>query len=374
MAIGDAISESAPAVGTAGPGYATTINALLTEFKARLTAKIPLSSLLANSNLDLNGQALLNAEYITLLNEGVSPVASPVNRIAAFSGDFWWVSPSGAIRITAGNQLNAAGVGGITGDYYGAGPMEFRYDLGNTRYDAFANQSTNTWAYVRARGFDIAGGATSAFRLRHQYTGTANRTITWPDNVGTSASGDILKMDNAGLLITTEAISQFENTYHPNKYQVVSAYDIYSRGNFTGAGGQTLSVTANVPKYRLDTAGGVNTFPLYFDNEGTVALANNPIFIQGIFWKGLINGGGYPVLEIFRHRSTGGGVLDEKLPTATTVPLTLVANTSDVVESSEYTVDTPFTMNGDEYLTFRITAGTNNCDTYHVVVIYDKQS
>lgn len=197
--IGDTISDSAPAVGTAGPGYATTINSLLTELKARLIAKIPLSSLLTNSDLDLNGQALLDAGYITLVNESVSPVASPANRLAAYGGNFWWVSPSGAIQITSGDALNAAGVGGITGDYSGAGPMEFRYDTANTRYDAFANQSTNTWAYVRARGFDIAGDATSAFRMRQTWAGTANMAVVWPSALPT-VSTKLVQMDTAGNL------------------------------------------------------------------------------------------------------------------------------------------------------------------------------
>lgn len=196
--IGDTISDSAPAVSTSGPGYATTINALLTEFKSRLSARIPLSSLLTNSNLDLNGQALLNAAYLTLANESVSPVASPVNRVAAYGGNLWWVSPSGAVQLTSGASLNAAGVGGITGDYSGAGPMEFRYDTGNTRYDAFANQATNTWAYVRARGFDIAGSATSAFRARLLFGGTANVSYTLPAAVPASTAP--MQMSATGVI------------------------------------------------------------------------------------------------------------------------------------------------------------------------------
>src|SRR5574341_511798 len=152
--IGDAISESAPALATSGPGYASTINALLTEFKTRMTAKIPLSSLLTSGTLDLNGQPLTNAQYITLNNTASTPGSSPIRRLTTYQDNLWYVGASGALKITDGLSLNAAAIGGITGDYSSAGPMQFRYDLANTRYDAFANQSTNTWAYVRARGFD----------------------------------------------------------------------------------------------------------------------------------------------------------------------------------------------------------------------------
>jgi hypothetical protein len=47
--IGDAIATLVPAVGTAGPGYATTINALLEEFKTRLVAKVGFTSLNAGA-------------------------------------------------------------------------------------------------------------------------------------------------------------------------------------------------------------------------------------------------------------------------------------------------------------------------------------
>ena len=76
--IGDPISTAVPVSGTAGPTYATNVNDLLTEFKARLTAKIPLSSLITNSDLDLSGKALLNAAYVTLAN--TSAAASPLTE------------------------------------------------------------------------------------------------------------------------------------------------------------------------------------------------------------------------------------------------------------------------------------------------------
>jgi hypothetical protein len=200
--IGDTISTSIPTVGSSGPTYATDINALLTEFKARLEARIPLSSLLANSSLDMNGESILNAGYLTLVNV-LSSGASPSNRLEAQAGNLYWVSPTGTVQITNGPSLNAAGIGGITGDYSGAGPMEFRYDTANTRYDAFANQSTNTWAYVRARGFDIAGDATSNFRARLAFGGGANVTYTLPS--AAPAAKAVLQMDATGAITASTA-------------------------------------------------------------------------------------------------------------------------------------------------------------------------
>ena len=51
--IGDPITTAVPTVGTAGPDYATSIDAILTETVARLTTKVTPSSMLFNTTLDL---------------------------------------------------------------------------------------------------------------------------------------------------------------------------------------------------------------------------------------------------------------------------------------------------------------------------------
>lgn len=367
--IGDTISDTAPAVGSAGPGYATIINSLLTELRARLVAKIPLSSLLTNSNLDLNGQALLNAAYITLVNESVSPVASPSNRIAAYGGDFWWVSPSGAVKITNGNALNAAGIGGITGDYDG-NPEEFRYDLANTRYDAFANQASNTWAYIRARGFDIAGGATSNFRLRHTYSGGSNQALEWP----VPAASSILVTSATGNAIEfSPTINANDNLIYTTRYKTVSAYDLYYRGHFNGTGTGAISVTDEVPKYRLDTAGGEVRIPLYFDTEGATAPTSDvPVLIKDIRWFGQTNGGGFPTISIVKiEHSTNP--LDTSALQYSNPGTTLFSSTLGDTDTCVWDLDTPMELAGDEYAVVIIHAETNNTDTNHITITHSKE-
>lgn len=195
--IGDPITPAVPLVGSAGPQFAEDINAILTEIIARLSTKVPMSSVNFNSDLNMLGSKLLNVGHITLQNEAVSPVATPFNRLVAFGGDFWYVSPSGAIQITTGNQLNAAGLGGITGDYGGVNPAQFRYVAADSRYNAFSNFSTNSLGFVRGLGFDIAPSATSAVFARLLFGGGVNRTYTLPPAPATSADRP-LYMDNAG--------------------------------------------------------------------------------------------------------------------------------------------------------------------------------
>lgn len=368
--IGDAISESVPAVGSSGPTYASTINALLTEFKTRMTARIPLSSLLATSDLDLNGEALLNAGYITLTNEGVSPVASPSNRIAAYAGNLWWVSPSGALQITSGATLNAAGVGGITGDYSGAGPMEFRYDTANTRYDAFANQSTNTWAYVRARGFDIAGSATSAFRLRFNSSVTANASLTWGD---ASADNGILTVAS-GTVAAVEAIDQNEQTYFVEHYKTYGALELFHRGYFTGAGVASVNIDGNdAYYYNLSLATGTVTLQIPVETEVTTASLVNPLTVTAIKWKGLINGGGYPTLQVLAQTS-GTPPFNLTAPALDAQTLSAQTTATGAMQTVYQTLVTPLQLVGDEMLFARVIAGTNNCDTYSVTLYFSKQS
>lgn len=178
MPIGSSITEPIPAVGTAGTEYAEKIVAFLQEVKARLEAKVALTSLLAGT-FDLANNPIDNAEYLGLY-EQVSAPSSPVGSLQNYGGDLYYVSASGAARITNGNSLDVVSAGGITGDY--AGPAEFRYDLGSTTYQALSDTGTtpDTWAYVAARAFDIYGGATSANKVRLITGGAAAYTLTLP--------------------------------------------------------------------------------------------------------------------------------------------------------------------------------------------------
>lgn len=358
--IGDSISTNVPAVGASGPSYATDINALLTEYKVRLTAKVPLSSLLANSTFDMNGQAMTNLSYITLPNIGSTPGASPVNRITAHAGNFYWVGPSGAVQITNGASVNAAGIGGITGDYNGTG-MEFRYDLGNTRYDAFATQSTNTWAYVRARGFDIAGGATSTVRARLLYGGAGNVTYTLP-SAAPSASA-YLRMDTSGN-ITAPTTTAANTLAHAEVYRTYDAITIYTTGTGTASG---VTFSTNQPKMTQATAGDAYTFGLndLHDWAGTGSAAMK---VKRIVWKGDINGGGFPTLTLYEHDNSAE---NNGTPTATAVT-TSQANTGGTTDYSVLTLTTPQEFSSTNYYTFKIVSATNNLDTYSVAVVYER--
>jgi hypothetical protein len=200
MAIGDVFPYSVPSVGSSGPGFATTINNILTEVISRLSVKVPLASIDFNSTANFAGSTLTNVGFITLTNTLSTPGASPVNRLTAFSGDLWYVSPSGPIQLTTGSLLNSAAIGGITGDYGGANPAQFRFVDADQRYDAYDNFGTSTFALVRARGFDISAAPVSPIFARLAFGGSVTRTYTLPNDPASTADARPVYMDSAGNL------------------------------------------------------------------------------------------------------------------------------------------------------------------------------
>jgi hypothetical protein len=177
------------------------------EAATRLSSQVPFGAVNFGADLPLNGQNILNVGYMTLVNTLATPGASPVNRITAFAGDLWYVSPSGAIQLTTGATLNAAALGGITGDYGGASPAQFRYDSVTSKYSAFSNFGTNTLGFVRAAGFDVA--ASSSVFARILFAGGSNQTYTLPS--ATPASTRPLFMTSAGAINTGNTQSMVYN-------------------------------------------------------------------------------------------------------------------------------------------------------------------
>lgn len=192
-------SGSIPAVGTAGTTYASNLNLFLTEVKARLESKVPRTSL-ADGDLDLNGYDITNA-----LTVGFSPQAStpttPNNSIQVYNNELWWVGSGGVVQITNGAVLNAAALGGITGDYGGANPAQFRFVDTDQEFYAYDDFAGGAWARVWARNFDLAANNTGNTRVRFEFDGGSSYTLTVPD--AAPASTSVVTMDSTGKLLNS---------------------------------------------------------------------------------------------------------------------------------------------------------------------------
>lgn len=202
MPIGDSVSQPIPPVGTAGTSYASQLVAFLQEMKSRLENKVALSSLLAGL-FDLDNNGITNVSYVGLYEQATFP-STPVGSLQRYGGELYYVSASGAVRITNGGGLSMTSAQGITGDY-GSGPEEFRYDLGALEYYAYSDYgaSPKEWARVGAQGFDVYGTVDGTTRVRLAWAGGANPsyTMTLPATVP-SITG-FLTMDTSGNLTVT---------------------------------------------------------------------------------------------------------------------------------------------------------------------------
>lgn len=197
MPIGDSMSgQPIPVVGEAGTGYASKIVAFLTEVKNRLEAKVPTGSILMSA-LDFVNNPVQNAKYVGLYEQTGAPT-TPVGSLQRYQDNLYYVGPSGAVRITSGTQLDAAGIGGIGGDY--AAPAGFNYDLAALEYFAYSDTTTNPkkWARIGAQEFDVYGQLQSTVRVRIDWAGSNNYTLTLPAAV--PALQRTLWMDASGSL------------------------------------------------------------------------------------------------------------------------------------------------------------------------------
>lgn len=235
--IGDTITQTIPTVGSSGTAYATNVDLFLTEVKARLEAKVPRSSL-ADGLLDMNGNPIANVSYAHISN-GLAAPTTPTNSLQAYLGNLYWVNTGGAVQITSGTSLNTASLGGITGDYGGSNPAQFRFVDVDQEYYAYDNYSTGAWAYLWARGIDIAAAATGVNRVRMVYGGAGSYTLTLPP--AAPASTSLLKMSSAGAVTTAAAIVRTA-VFHPSIYKLTGAWTFTTENSYVTSANPSTGV------------------------------------------------------------------------------------------------------------------------------------
>lgn len=283
---GDPFTTVLPPVGSAGPQYATDIDSILTDIMARLAAKVPLSSVLVTADLNLGGFSAVNANSVQFANQTTVPGATPSARLGVANGNLYYTGLSGAIQLTTGGSLNAAGIGGITGDYGGVNPAQERFDVANTRYDFFTNPTTNTWAYLRGLGFDFAGSATGTARARVTWTGTVNQSYALPPTAPGATTSSLMQMDTTGAMAVSNVLPASANITLSGTGRVI-------RGNrFT-----TVPIMPQMSSAAVGTTSTAGGFPgssqavssdIYYqinlpDAENTSLSLISQIVINGVF-------------------------------------------------------------------------------------------
>lgn len=256
--IGESMTNpTIPAVGTAGTGYAATVNLFLAEVKQRLEAKVPLSSLLGGT-LSMANSPIEDIQYLELYPQLVAPT-TPVGSFQNFAGDVYWVSTSGAIKITNGAALNSAGIGGITGDYGGVNPAQLRFVDADETYYFYDDFGAGRWARLSGRSVDISGDISGAERVRISWLGTgASYTLTLPTVVPGSTS--LVQMAASGQLSAS-------NTVGSN----ITATDFLHTAN------RTVSIPSSAALDRLSTHTRSTGASSFASNQFIIAASSLPI-------------------------------------------------------------------------------------------------
>lgn len=355
MAIGDSISQPIPAVGTSGTGYASQLVAFLTEVKARLEAKVALTSLLAGL-FDLSNNPIANAKYLGLYEQLAAPT-TPVGSLARYGGNLYWVSPSGAVRITNGATLDAVSLRGITGSY--AAPAEFYYDLGSITYQAFSDTGTtpDTWAHMAARDFDVYGTATSTTRVRIAWGGGASYTLTLPAAV--PGTQQLIQMTAAGALLATNTIAENITLASGKNLTLQGAGTVKHSTHTLICHGSAFTTAGTVTNGVL---GG--TFSSYILSTGCTAYIRLDGLKEGdritrikVYHSGAISGSANLTVELRRIVGTTGVATDEGSGSSTVSPVNSAVLARDVAGFN---------------LWVKLTTTTSDYAIYYIAVEYER--
>lgn len=240
MGYGEPMTTTIPAVGAVGTQYATDINARLAEIETILESKVPYTAL-TGDELDLNNVPIRDATYVELYESASEPSGSPVGRLARYQNNLYWVTDESAVRITLNDTLDASSVAGIGGDYGGANPALVSFNDGTSMYEFYDDNTTSTWGYVRARGMDIADGATGTDYVRLRTVPMA-ASYSWIFPAALPASGNsVLMLGSTGAVNHNDGSNTVDNTlYMSNNVNI----ELSGTGKIVH-GEQEFTVTAN---------------------------------------------------------------------------------------------------------------------------------
>lgn len=210
MAYGNAISATLPTVSvTAGPTYATQVNAFLQALQQVVEAKVTPSGVDISADLSfLSGSTYYSASNLKAAkfhNESAALSAASYPTSLYFTGtDGNLYVNDGAnrqIQITTGGAVNVSTTGGITGSGYGSGSVEVNWDSGNSAYRMRSGAATDNFADVVVDDVLLNDGSGNYVTVASPAL-SADYTLTLPSAVA-GGSGYMVTMDASGNLGTT---------------------------------------------------------------------------------------------------------------------------------------------------------------------------
>lgn len=127
----------------------------LEKLVAACEGDVPGAALDISAELDFQAQGATGVAHVGLDNLADENSNDP-GEIFRFGNDLFFVHPDGVVKITDGTGLNAAGIGGIGGDY-GTGPESVEYE--NTTDEYSFLDAPGNFSDILVGGIKFKGGA-----------------------------------------------------------------------------------------------------------------------------------------------------------------------------------------------------------------------
>ena len=368
---------------TRGPDYATQIDQSLTlldshDHTSGKGVAIPISALNVNADLTLGNFNVSQLRAARLQNQAMSlSLPLDVTSVYAMAGDLYYNNAANVpVRITAGNSLNAASVGGIGGDY-STSSASATYSSPSTTFSFFSAPSvyanmaqgntlvsatnptltlasilkTGTWAVTNTT---ISVTDTTNTRPLWSYqsaTTTGNPgTLTLGPNNATDPMPTLIGAAASYAVVDGRAPAQVA-THGSNTESYVSA----NKDSALGLGLGYLNATTSGAGKISGTAGVLRMFTtdsLYFATQNTVAGVMDNNGNWGFSGGSLISLASTARVHVFANASQDGLFLD-----------TPSGNASQLAMGANGTVGWRFLANSIGPLTVIDASGSNQTFT-----------
>ena len=191
-----------PTVGEATSTAVAKLIAMFQVLQADIEAKILPSEFSWTSDLTAQGHSLSNLSKIQLDNLA-SAAGLPTGTVYMQSGDIFVQTASGAVRLTLNGQINASGLGGISGDFGGSNPARVTYtDLTDTY--AFT-ADTNDYSEIECQDIKLRNNGNWTTLKADPAQNVAQ---TWQLGAPNASGLALLRQTNAGIVQSTGTITE----------------------------------------------------------------------------------------------------------------------------------------------------------------------
>jgi hypothetical protein len=195
--------------------------------------QIPTAGIDVDADLPLNGFAATGVKALDLAPVAASTTTGYSTALYVDSSDnelYWRTSGGVAVKLTLATSLNAALLGGFTGDY-GSGGSQANFNSGTSIYNFL--RATNHRAFIDSsdiRLFQGTSGITNAVKLRSPNSLAASYDFVFPTALPGSTS--LLRLTSAG---------QAETTRDPSVDTVTTTGAVTAGGLVTASAGVTAA-------------------------------------------------------------------------------------------------------------------------------------